>query len=91
MYEVLKTGGRAGSGGIRTRMRNTLVAIELALATMLLIGAGLFIQTLVNLQSVKLGFEPHAHEMRFSHPLQHNVDHVVTRLTRERWQERPQQ
>lgn len=56
--EVLKTGGRAGSGGIRTRMRNTLVAIELALATMLLIGAGLFIQTLVNLQSVKLGFKP---------------------------------
>jgi putative ABC transport system permease protein len=56
--EVLKSGGR-GSGGIRTRMRNTLVAIELALATMLLIGAGLFIQTLVNLQSVKLGFEPH--------------------------------
>jgi putative ABC transport system permease protein len=59
VYEVLKTGGRAGSGGIRTRMRNTLVAIELALATMLLIGAGLFIQTLVNLQKVKLGFEPH--------------------------------
>jgi putative ABC transport system permease protein len=57
--EVLKTGGRGGSGGIRTRMRNTLVAIELALATVLLIGAGLFIQTLVNLQRVKLGFEPH--------------------------------
>jgi putative ABC transport system permease protein len=57
--EVLKAGGRGGSGGIRTRMRNTLVAIELALATVLLIGAGLFIQTLVNLQSVKLGFEPH--------------------------------
>lgn len=56
--EVLKAGGRAGSGGIRTRLRNILVAIELALATMLLIGAGLFIQTLVNLQSVKLGFEP---------------------------------
>ncbi len=57
--EVLKTGRRGSSGGIRTRMRNTLVAIELALATMLLIGAGLFIQTLVNLQSVKLGFKPH--------------------------------
>ena len=57
--EVLKTGRRGASGGIRTRMRNTLVAIELALATMLLIGAGLFIQTLVNLQRVKLGFEPH--------------------------------
>ena len=57
--EVLKTGGRGASGGMRTRMRNALVAIELALATVLLIGAGLFIQTLVNLQSVKLGFEPH--------------------------------
>jgi putative ABC transport system permease protein len=57
--EVLKTGRRGSSGGIRTRMRNTLVAIELALATVLLIGAGLFIQTLVNLQRVKLGFEPH--------------------------------
>jgi putative ABC transport system permease protein len=57
--EVLKSGGRGDSGGMRGRMRNTLVAIELALATMLLIGAGLFLQTLVNLQRVKLGFEPH--------------------------------
>ncbi len=57
--EVLKTGGRGDSGGMRGRMRNTLVAIELALATMLLIGAGLFLQTLVNLQRVKLGFESH--------------------------------
>jgi putative ABC transport system permease protein len=56
--EVLKTGGRGAFSGMRTRMRNALVAIELALATVLLIGAGLFIQTLVNLQSVKLGFEP---------------------------------
>ena len=56
--EVLKTGGRGAFSGMRTRMRNTLVAIELALATVLLIGAGLFIQTLANLQSVKLGFEP---------------------------------
>lgn len=57
--EVLRTGRRGASGGMRKRMRNTLVAIELALATVLLIGAGLFIQTLVNLQRVKLGFEPH--------------------------------
>ena len=56
--EVLKTGGRGAFSGMRTRMRNALVAVELALATVLLIGAGLFIQTLANLQSVKLGFEP---------------------------------
>lgn len=33
----------------------------------------------------RLGFEPIGHEMRFSHALQHNVQHVLTRLTRERW------
>jgi putative ABC transport system permease protein len=59
VVEVLKTAGRGATGGLRTRMRNILVASELALATLLLIGAGLFLQTLVNLQSVKLGFEPH--------------------------------
>jgi RimJ/RimL family protein N-acetyltransferase len=36
----------------------------------------------------KLGFMEEAREMRFSHTLQHNVEHVVTRLTRQRWQER---
>ena len=42
------------------RVRNGLAATELALATVLpLIGAGLFIQSLANLQRVKLGFEPH--------------------------------
>ena len=38
----------------------------------------------------KLGFVEEAREMRFSHTLQHNVEHVVTRLTRQRWQKRGQ-
>jgi len=33
----------------------------------------------------KLGFVEVGRDMRFSHALQHNVPHVLTRLTRERW------
>lgn len=34
----------------------------------------------------KLGFVPTGREMRFSQTLQHNVDHVVTSLSRQDWQ-----
>ena len=37
----LKEGGRSGSGGLRSRARTALVVAEVALATVLLIGAGL--------------------------------------------------
>lgn len=40
------------------RLRNGLAAAELALATVLLIGAGLFLQSLANLNRVHLGFQP---------------------------------
>lgn len=36
----------------------------------------------------KLGFVPTGREMRFSQTLQHNVDHVVTSLSRDAWQAR---
>ena len=38
----------------------------------------------------KLGFVPAHREMRFSQTLQHNVDHVVTTLSRRNWQLRGQ-
>jgi len=57
LNEVLKQVTRASSGG-RSRLRNGLAAAELALATMLLIGAGLLAQSLLRLQHVSLGFEP---------------------------------
>ena len=41
---VMKQGGRGLAGGGSARLRNTLAGIELALATVLLIGAGLLIQ-----------------------------------------------
>jgi putative ABC transport system permease protein len=57
LNEVLKQTSR-GSSGARSRLRNGLAAGELALATMLLIGAGLLTQSLMRLQNVSLGFEP---------------------------------
>jgi len=57
LNEVLKQVTR-GSSGARPRLRNGLAAAELALATVLLIGAGLLSQSLLRLQHVSLGFDP---------------------------------
>ena len=57
LHEVLKQATRASSGA-RPRLRNGLAAAELALATILLIGAGLLAQSLLRLQHVSLGFQP---------------------------------
>jgi putative ABC transport system permease protein len=56
---ALKTAGRSSNGAARPRLRNGLAAAELALATVLLVGASLLIQTLFELQRARLGFEPH--------------------------------
>jgi putative ABC transport system permease protein len=57
LNEVLKQVTRASSGG-RSRLRKGLAAAEIALATILLIGAGLLSQSLLRLQAVSLGFQP---------------------------------
>lgn len=53
---ALKDGGRATSG-TRHRVQRALVAAEMALALVLLIGAGLMIRTLTALWKVSPGFE----------------------------------
>src|SRR5262249_27287573 len=55
--DVLKEGGRAGSVGTRSRtVRRALVVGEVALALMLLIGAGLILRSLARLEAQDLGF-----------------------------------
>jgi len=56
IHATLKQGGR-GSSAVRARARHAVAASELALATVLLIGAGLLIESLANLQRVRVGFD----------------------------------
>jgi predicted permease len=59
LNETLKESGiRAPAGSSRGRTRNLLVITEMALALMLLISAGLFIQSFRRLQKVDPGFNP---------------------------------
>jgi putative ABC transport system permease protein len=58
LHGALKQAGRSSGGAVRPRLRNGLAAAELALATVLLIGAGLLVQTLYDLQRARVGFEP---------------------------------
>jgi putative ABC transport system permease protein len=59
LNEMLKEGGRSGSGGPRReRARRLLVISEVALALVLLISAGLLLKSFVRLQNVKPGFAP---------------------------------
>ena len=57
--ESLKEGDRgATSSGTRAYLRNALVTAEIALALILLTGAGLLLRTFVNLEHVDPGFNP---------------------------------
>lgn len=59
LVESLREGGQQATiGGARQRLRRLLVATEVALAVVLVIGAGLLIRSLGALGRVDLGFEP---------------------------------
>ncbi|HET7695544.1 MAG TPA: ABC transporter permease [Vicinamibacterales bacterium] len=55
--DVLREGGRQGGPSGSGRTRNVLVAAEVALALVLLTGAGLLLQTLWGMQRVDRGFQ----------------------------------
>lgn len=59
LVESLKDGGRGTSEGARrNRLRSVLVVSELAIAVVLLVGAGLLLQSLWRLQKVNSGLRP---------------------------------
>ncbi|MFL6520477.1 MAG: ABC transporter permease [Chthoniobacterales bacterium] len=59
LVDALKEGGRTGAGGAKgQRMRNSLVVAEVALALVLLIGAGLMMRSFMFLQKTDIGMDP---------------------------------
>jgi putative ABC transport system permease protein len=52
----LKSGPREGTHG-RSRLRTSLLLLQSALSVVLLVGAGLFVQSLRNVRDVRLGFD----------------------------------
>jgi putative ABC transport system permease protein len=57
--EFLKEGGRAGTAGSRgRRLRSAVAMVEIAVALVLLIGAGLLVRSFVAMNKVELGFDP---------------------------------
>ncbi len=58
LNEVLKEGGRSSAGGARHRLRSVLVTTEIAMAVVLLVGAGLMMKSLLKLLQSNVGFNP---------------------------------
>ena len=56
--EALKEQGRGVTGDRRFGLRHALVVAQVASSVVLVVGAGLFLRTLVSLTTVPLGFDP---------------------------------
>ena len=60
LNETLKLGGRSATRGAgQRRTQSLLIGAEVALALVLLVGAGLMIKTMFRLNAVDAGFNPH--------------------------------
>ena len=57
LNEILKEGGRHASAGVSQRLRSAMVVTEIALAVVLLIGAGLMMKSLFRLLQTNVGFK----------------------------------
>ncbi|HZD95994.1 MAG TPA: ABC transporter permease [Candidatus Sulfotelmatobacter sp.] len=79
LRDILQEGGR-GSSGNRYRLQGVFVVLEVALALVLLVGAGLMIRTLAALWAVDPGYNPsHAITFSLSLPATPNSSSAETR------------
>src|ERR1051325_10451416 len=58
LVAALKEGGQKGASGQGRHVRNALVVAEIALALVLVAGAGLMVRSFLRLQKVDAGFDP---------------------------------
>lgn len=58
LQDALKQSARGGASGIRQGLRRGLVVIEVAMALVLLVGAGLMINSYTRVMRVDMGFDP---------------------------------
>ncbi|NUR55806.1 MAG: ABC transporter permease [Acidobacteria bacterium] len=59
LAQPLREGPRTGAGTRHRRAQRALVVIEMALALVLSVGAGLLVRSLIHLERVDAGFTPH--------------------------------
>ncbi len=72
--ETLKKGGRSEHQGSSRRVRKSLVVAEVALAVVMLSGAGMLLRSLLNLQSADMGFNSRSALTVKVSPLQSSYD-----------------
>jgi predicted permease len=83
LHETLKEGGR-GMSGVRHRTQSVFVVVEMALALVLLVGAGLMIRSLTTIWRVDPGFDSyHVLTTRVSFPSSIASPDAVRALWRE--------
>ena len=58
LHDALKQSARGGASGIRQGIRRSLVVIEVGMALVLLVGAGLMINSYARVMRVDMGFKP---------------------------------
>jgi putative ABC transport system permease protein len=58
LNELLKEGAKGSIGAARQQLRKALIVAEIALAIVLLVGAGLMVRSFLRLQQTELGFRP---------------------------------
>ncbi|HTH01209.1 MAG TPA: ABC transporter permease [Vicinamibacterales bacterium] len=79
LTDALREGGRTGTGHRGRRVRQGLVIIEMALALVLLVGAGLLVRSFQSLMRVNPGFDPSGTlTMRVTLPISSRDTQIIT-------------